>query len=99
MEAWNGADPGDSERSRGRGDSPFAPAAWKSIARELPLSERELQILKRVFDDQKESAIAAALEISVHTVHTHLRRIYRKAGVSSRIQLVIAVYRLWGRSR
>ena len=55
--------------------------AWKVIANSLRISDRELQIIQGIFDDRKEFAIADELTISVHTVHTHLERLYRKLGV------------------
>ena len=65
--------------------------AWRVIANSLSISDRELQIIQGVFDDQKEFAIAQELTISVHTVHTHLERLYRKLGVSSRVALVLYI--------
>jgi DNA-binding CsgD family transcriptional regulator len=65
--------------------------AWKVIANSLHISDRELQIIQEVFDDRKEFAIADDLSISVHTVHTHLERLYRKLGVSSRVTLVLYI--------
>jgi DNA-binding CsgD family transcriptional regulator len=65
--------------------------AWRAIANSLHLSDRELQIIQEIFDDRKESAIADDLTISVHTVHTHLERLYRKLGVSTRSGLVVCI--------
>src|SRR5215510_1782098 len=65
--------------------------AWKTIAKSLRISDRELEIVKGIFDDRKEFAIADELKISMHTVHTHLERLYRKLGVSSRIALVLCI--------
>ena len=64
---------------------------WRTIAQSLRISNRELQIIQGIFDDQKEFAIADELMISVHTVHTHLERLYRKLGVSSRVALVLYI--------
>ena len=64
---------------------------WEKLAGTLHLSPRELQITKAVFDDHNEVAIAVRLDISVHTVHTHLRRLYQKLGVRSRIGLVLCI--------
>jgi DNA-binding NarL/FixJ family response regulator len=50
-----------------------------------------LQIVRAVFDDQTEYAIAADLGISPHTVHTHFERLHRKLAVSDRVQLVLRV--------
>jgi DNA-binding NarL/FixJ family response regulator len=65
--------------------------AWTRIANSLRISDRELQIIQEIFDDRKESAIADELTISVHTVHTHLERLYRKLGVSTRVGLVVCI--------
>ena len=61
------------------------------IANSLHISDRQLQIIQEIFDDRKESAIAADLTISVHTVHTHLERLYRKLGVSTRVGLILCI--------
>ena len=65
--------------------------AWKTIAKSLRISDRELEIIQGIFDDRKELAIADELKISMHTVHTHLERLYRKLGVSSRVALVLYI--------
>jgi DNA-binding NarL/FixJ family response regulator len=64
---------------------------WKIIAQSLHISNRELQIIQGIFDDRKEFAIADELKISMHTVHTHLERLYRKLGVSSRVGLILCI--------
>jgi DNA-binding NarL/FixJ family response regulator len=77
---------------RPSGRSMFSDSIWRLLAGSLELSQREFQILQAVFDDQKESAIAANLSISSHTVHTHLERLYHKLGVTSRVTLVSRVF-------
>ena len=69
----------------------FAERAWGRISRSLNLSGRELQIVRAVFDDRIESAIAAELGISAHTVHTHFARLHRKLGVADRPQLILRI--------
>ena len=54
-------------------------------------SRRVLQIERGVFDDLTENAIAASIEISPHTVHTHFERLHHKLSVANRVQLVIRV--------
>jgi DNA-binding NarL/FixJ family response regulator len=66
---------------------------WQAISCELKLSGREIDILRCVVEDEKESAIAQRLAISVHTVHTHLHRLYRKLGVSSRLDVIVLIFR------
>ncbi len=64
---------------------------WRHMAWKLSLSPREIEIVRTVFDDEKEVAIASRLQISPHTVHTYLERIYRKLAVKSRLQMVVRV--------
>ena len=73
--------------------SPLLEAEWDRIARQLELSPRELQIVRLVTVDAKEHTVARRLGISVHTVHTHLKRIYAKLGVSSRVELILEIFR------
>jgi DNA-binding CsgD family transcriptional regulator len=74
------------------GGSLFSDNIWRLLAGSLKLSQRESQILPAVFDEQNESTIAVSLGISSHTVHTHLERLYRKLGVTSRVSLVTRVF-------
>lgn len=66
--------------------------AFPLIQQALHLSDREAQIASLILADQKELAIARRIGISIHTVHTHLERLYRKTGVASRVELVVRVY-------
>jgi DNA-binding CsgD family transcriptional regulator len=66
-------------------------AEWAIIADQLNLSPREVQIVQYTFDAEKELAIGDKLGISPHTVHTHLERLYRKLGVSSRVGLTAKI--------
>lgn len=52
------------------------------------LSPREQQIAVMVAGGSTNQAIASALEISVWTVSTHIRRIFAKLGVCSRAEMV-----------
>ncbi len=65
---------------------------WRRLAEKLQLSERQLQIIQRMFDDSSEARIGLELGISEHTVHTHIERLYRKLGVSSRCELLVRVF-------
>jgi transcriptional regulator EpsA len=77
-------------------------AAWRRVAavqlddlpavqpaagtRALALSEREREILSRLSRGSTNGDIAQALEISLFTVKNHLKRIFRKIGVTNRTQ-------------
>ena len=52
------------------------------------LTEREKAILKELISGKSYKAIAADLDISVHTVNNHIRHIYKKLHVNSRAEAV-----------
>ena len=57
------------------------------------LTEREHQVARLVVDRKTNPEIAAELFLSQKTVETHLRNIFRKLDVASRVQLARAVER------
>jgi DNA-binding CsgD family transcriptional regulator len=69
----------------------FTGEEWQALADWLELSPRETQIVQGVFDNHKENEIAGNLNLSPHTVHAYLRRVYRKLGVAGRVPLVVMV--------
>lgn len=90
-------------RSVLRGGAPIDPFIARRILQLLPkpevshaleprqqLSEREAEILHLVADGLSNREIAEALFISRYTVESHVKRIYRKLAVSSRINAVSA---------
>lgn len=82
---------GEAELRHPPGSGVFADCAWDGIAEGLGLSGRELELVRGVFDDRTDFAIAKGLGISPHTVHTHFQRLYVKLGVTNRVQLVLRV--------
>jgi len=56
--------------------------------RDEELSERELTILRLLTGILSEREIGQELYLSFNTVHTHVKAIYRKLGVSSRAEAV-----------
>ena len=57
------------------------------------LTERELQVARLVVDRKTNPEIAADLFLSQKTVETHLRNIFRKIDVSTRVELARVVER------
>jgi DNA-binding CsgD family transcriptional regulator len=55
------------------------------------LTERELQVARLVVDRRTNPEIAADLFISQKTVETHLRNIFHKMNVTTRVELARAV--------
>jgi LuxR family maltose regulon positive regulatory protein len=55
----------------------------------VPLTERELSVLRYLPSALSNADIAGELSVSVHTVKTHLRNIFRKLDVSRRREAVL----------
>jgi DNA-binding NarL/FixJ family response regulator len=60
------------------------------------LTEREFQVARLVADRKTNPEIAATLYLSLKTVETHLRNIFRKVDVASRVELARLVERADG---
>lgn len=56
----------------------------------MPLTDRELEVLKLAAAGSSNREIAVSLDLSPRTVQTHLRNMFEKLGVASRTQAVIA---------
>ena len=54
----------------------------------IPLTKRELEILRRLGTNSPITKIATALHISNNTIKTHLKNVYRKLNVESRDEAV-----------
>lgn len=61
-------------------------------ASSLGLSDRESQIVAGLFAGLNEAEISRQLAISSHTVHSHIKRLYRKLGVTDRQTLLIRIF-------
>jgi DNA-binding NarL/FixJ family response regulator len=70
-------------RRMSSGSTPAPPAADA-----VTLTEREIETLQLVAKGLTNNEIAASLEISIHTVVTHFKKIYSKLGVHSRSEAV-----------
>jgi DNA-binding NarL/FixJ family response regulator len=61
------------------------PTGWES------LTASELRIAGLVTEGAMNRAVAAALVVSTHTGDSHLRHVFAKLGISSRVQLATIV--------
>ena len=62
------------------------------LCAQLRLSRREAQIVACISRDDKEPVIARRLDMSPHTLRTHVTRLYQKLKVTSRMELAIRLY-------
>ena len=63
----------------------------KSMDIKTLLSEREIQVLKLILQEKSNTVIADELFISIHTVNSHRKNIFRKLKVRSIIGLLQVV--------
>jgi DNA-binding NarL/FixJ family response regulator len=72
---------------------PFSARGTATLASDHPevrrLTKREFEVLARVLMGDDVPSIGSALFISPHTVRNHLKAIYRKLDVRSRVELVV----------
>ena len=61
----------------------------KSCGKETSLTDREIEVAKLICNGFSNKEIRKALNISEQAVKSHLSRIYRKTGVSDRLQLAL----------
>ena len=69
--------------------APFNANHWSYIRKRFNMTQREIQIAKLVCQGFSNDKIAKILEIKVGTVKTHLRNIYLKIRVKSKIAMLL----------
>jgi DNA-binding CsgD family transcriptional regulator len=57
------------------------------------LHETELEVMSGLVAGQTDRTIAASLNISAHTVRSHIKNIFQKLGVGTKSQAVAAILR------
>jgi DNA-binding CsgD family transcriptional regulator len=62
-------------------------ANYKKITEKFQISNRELEIIQLLLENLAYSEIAASLYISINTVRTHIKNIYRKLGINNQREL------------
>jgi len=63
-----------------------AAIATRSQAEAIPLSDREIEVLRLVISGLTNKEIAVKLSISLNTVKTHLKTIFEKLAVTNRME-------------
>ncbi|MEW6216006.1 MAG: response regulator transcription factor [Nitrospirota bacterium] len=65
------------------------------LEKKVNLTRREKEIVSHICHGYRNKEIAQKLNISEQTVKSHCNRIYKKLGVSDRLQLAIHSYKIW----
>ena len=74
-------------------DSPELASGGTRVKYRTELTERELDVLTEIVNGKSNKEIALALEISLHTVKTHVCNIIQKLSVDDRTQAAIKALR------
>ena len=83
--------PRDTQKVSDRDVAHFLDERCDAVAASAELSPREAEVLKLAARGYTSTYISKTLFISDSTVRTHLKSIYRKMGVSSKVELINAV--------
>ena len=70
-----------------------SPRQLNKLKMDQLLTEREMAVCRCLRDAKTNEEIAREMEVTVNTVKTHLKNVYRKLGVSQRMQAVAMLNR------
>ncbi len=73
---------------------PLPDCVWDRVAQTLSFPPQEKQVVELLMSGLQDKEIAAEMCIGVPTLRTYLARIFNRAGVASRLQLVLRVFSL-----
>jgi len=71
---------------------PLTPAEWETVIRALRLAPRQSRIVKAMLRGMGDKEIATAMKLSAATVRTHLRHLFRRLKINSRVELVLLAF-------
>ncbi|NWF76919.1 MAG: response regulator transcription factor [Nitrospirae bacterium] len=63
--------------------------------KKVHLTKKEKEILNLICDGYRNKEIAQKLDISEYTVKSHCNRLFKKFGVSDRLQLALFTHKMW----
>lgn len=65
---------------------------WCQLNEHLGLPPRQAEITMQILHGKSDKQIARELGISLPTVRTHTRRLFRKLGLNDRVELILYVF-------
>jgi DNA-binding NarL/FixJ family response regulator len=66
-----------------------------SLEKKVNLTKKEKEVVSLICHGYRNKEIAQQLDISEQTVKSHCNRIFKKVGVSDRLQLALYTHKLW----
>ncbi len=75
------------------GNGVFTEHEWNELVVQLALSPRQAEITTLLLHGCADKQIARALEMSHHTLRTHMGRMFTKLDVQDRCELIAHVFR------
>ena len=67
---------------------------WDFIVKASELSTQQTRVVELILSGKQNKESAAAMELSVHTIETYLKRIYARTNTDSRTNLAVHVLAL-----
>ena len=67
----------------------------KNLEKKIDLTKKEKEIANLICNGHRNKEIAQKLDICEQTVKSHCNRIYKKIGVSDRLQLALYTHKIW----
>jgi DNA-binding NarL/FixJ family response regulator len=65
------------------------------VDRKIDLTRKEKEIVSLICHGYRNKEIAQKLAITEQTVKSHCNRIFKKVGVSDRLQLALYTHKIW----
>jgi DNA-binding NarL/FixJ family response regulator len=85
---------GDYDHVVGLQPFPLSAEEWRCVRAQLQLTEKQAKVAALVLQAACDKKVAYELNLGLPTVRTHLRRIYEKAGVQDRTELIIRIFNI-----
>lgn len=72
---------------------PINAEAWEKVSDTLMLPPQQKRLVELVLMGKRDKEIAAHLHVGLPTVRTYLGRVFQRAGVQDRVELILHVVR------
>ena len=73
---------------------PIPPNQWRLLIESLDLPPQQARIVELILCNRCDKQIAMKMGLRIPTVRTYLTRVYRRLGVSGRMELVLKLFAL-----